>query len=883
VKRLVKYGCFLLLIIFLLLPAGKVHAETATSDLTMVVSSSCYYYTKQSATTAARADYLSFGEEVEVKELGTKWSEIKVDGTPYYILSKNIDYLSDTVIKNRVMVSPGAYACSSSSTLGYVFYGTEVDVLGEATSKSGVTYVHCLISAVYESDGSIVKAENVEGYINASYLNETATPKVVNYGTYLYDADKSKQDRITAGEEVSVLMENATWSKVRYDGSEYYMYTKYLDDKVLYITANRVIQTVDAKPGSGTLHYVYWNTPITVINTYESDTYGTYYYCKISGDYGFIREYSTSGIQYAGYNMSMTITGNTSMYEKADSSSEILQTLNLDDVVTVEYISESWVRVNYDGQTGYVSSGKLEYVTRTADGSYYTTGYRLYQAVKKGADTATGVMDSETVSLIAQNDKYGFSYIQTSSGDCYWIASSSLTESEETGVYYVSSPGATLHVSSESSSDTISVPYMTELTVVGEIVDRGWTKVLYDGETYYLWQDSGVSVLTDTKSSYSYTGNSSYQQAVIDMALDILNNWSTVYAHGQSDGVANDDGTYGFDCSGFASYVLDSVMSQTVPTYNVSADLETLYNTSGIYNEGYSGEFSASEVNLDDLQPGDVLFFNLSEESEDETETSEYNHCGIYLGNGEFIHCSHSWGGGVRIMPLSEMYEEGLVAIRRYLPDSVTAADITLYSTSQKTYVYETNDSGESPVATLGAGEAVTLKFTDNGNWAYVEYDSDKYGFILIKYLTEENEELNETRYVAKTSCKLYESYSTSASYAEVFVGTEVTYVGRYSDSSYYKVIYEDSIYYIYSPDGIDNVLVSDYDTLMAGTGVAEIGNCNYTYLRSAMSSNADNVVSKLYAGEEVTVIVVSDSGTWTYVKISDGTYGFVLSKYLVQ
>ena len=41
------------------------------------------------------------------------------------LIPKNIDYKKASVIKNRIMVSKGAYACSTKSTLGYLFYGTD--------------------------------------------------------------------------------------------------------------------------------------------------------------------------------------------------------------------------------------------------------------------------------------------------------------------------------------------------------------------------------------------------------------------------------------------------------------------------------------------------------------------------------------------------------------------------------------------------------------------------------------------------------------------------------------------------------------------------------------------------------------------------------------
>lgn len=50
----------------------KAEAETPVSDITMVIGSSCYTYKTQKATTAYRAEYVTFGQELKVMELGTE-------------------------------------------------------------------------------------------------------------------------------------------------------------------------------------------------------------------------------------------------------------------------------------------------------------------------------------------------------------------------------------------------------------------------------------------------------------------------------------------------------------------------------------------------------------------------------------------------------------------------------------------------------------------------------------------------------------------------------------------------------------------------------------------------------------------------------------------
>lgn len=87
------------------------------------------------------------------------------------------------------------------------------------------------------------------------------------------------------------------------------------------------------------------------------------------------------------------------------------------------------------------------------------------------------------------------------------------------------------------------------------------------------------------------------------------NNWWT---YNDADGLQR-----GLDCSGFVQWVYMTA------GFNKSIT-DHLYSTTAILNSGFT------EVTEDDLQPGDVGV----------KEGSEYNHCGIYAGDGKWYHCS---------------------------------------------------------------------------------------------------------------------------------------------------------------------------------------------------------------------------------------------------
>ncbi|MCR7520268.1 C40 family peptidase, partial [Pseudomonas aeruginosa] len=54
-------------------------------------------------------------------------------------------------------------------------------------------------------------------------------------------------------------------------------------------------------------------------------------------------------------------------------------------------------------------------------------------------------------------------------------------------------------------------------------------------------------------------------------------------------------------------------------------------------------------VSKDELQPGDLLFFN-------NRGRGRVSHAGIYIGDGQFIHSASRRGGGVRVDSLDSSY-----------------------------------------------------------------------------------------------------------------------------------------------------------------------------------------------------------------------------------
>lgn len=88
----------------------------------------------------------------------------------------------------------------------------------------------------------------------------------------------------------------------------------------------------------------------------------------------------------------------------------------------------------------------------------------------------------------------------------------------------------------------------------------------------------------------------------------------------------------GFDCSGFTMYVF-SHFGVKLP-HGATSQLN-----------------SGVEVSRDNLQPGDLVFFQGTYAT-----SSAASHCGIYIGDGQFIHSASSGNRGITISNLSDSY-----------------------------------------------------------------------------------------------------------------------------------------------------------------------------------------------------------------------------------
>ncbi len=117
----------------------------------------------------------------------------------------------------------------------------------------------------------------------------------------------------------------------------------------------------------------------------------------------------------------------------------------------------------------------------------------------------------------------------------------------------------------------------------------------------------------------------------------------------------------GFDCSGFVWRVYKTQPFADAPSLSTTLKGRTTY--------AMSGEVKKTErIGIDDLQPGDVIFFG---NRGTRSKPVEIGHSGIYVGNGWFVHSSNT---GVTLQSLQGWYQTSFAWARRPLSEAGLAS-----------------------------------------------------------------------------------------------------------------------------------------------------------------------------------------------------------------
>lgn len=158
------------------------------------------------------------------------------------------------------------------------------------------------------------------------------------------------------------------------------------------------------------------------------------------------------------------------------------------------------------------------------------------------------------------------------------------------------------------------VPEVPEAPIAAPAPAEAAIQVLHD------WGQAAASVGAEPLAFVRQVGG-----AASGLVLSAMHYIGVPYRRG---GMSADNG---FDCSGFTRYVFENSLGLVLPR---RADAQA--RDAGLQN-----------VPRDDLQPGDLVFFN--------TMRRAFSHVGIYVGEGRFIHAPRS-GGEVRVESMRQAY-----------------------------------------------------------------------------------------------------------------------------------------------------------------------------------------------------------------------------------
>lgn len=212
---------------------------------------------------------------------------------------------------------------------------------------------------------------------------------------------------------------------------------------------------------------------------------------------------------------------------------------------------------------------------------------------------------------------------------------------------YVSASSVYMRAEPSTSSDIVtSLIKNTDVTVTGESGD--WYKVKFNDFNGYIYKDLlSDNKIEETNRSNSNRPNTTQVENVQENSNVTSNVGNEIVEYAKQylgcPYVYGGSGSQSFDCSGFTMYVYKHF------GYSLSHSATA---------QSKMGEYVAKE----NLQPGDLVFF-LDYETMD-----GIGHCGIYIGDGNFIHASSGSGYCVKISTLlSGSYYNRYATARRLI------------------------------------------------------------------------------------------------------------------------------------------------------------------------------------------------------------------------
>lgn len=419
----------------------------------------------------------------------------------------------------------------------------------------------------------------------------------------------AKLELLNEGDEVKIISEEGNWYKVQFKDKEGYVSKDYV--------AIEDGQEVPQEPTSTQ------NKPEDSNNTDKTD------------DTNNPNDQNNPNTM----EQDNSIRANTTIKLDKDVIIKILPLINSNNLgnvsageeITVITTANNWIFVQTNEIAGWIVKDS-------------SVGQTIQNEPKENEDNSAGNNEENNGSDNEENNTNNNDEHNNSNGN----NSENSSNSNEDGTNYEQSVtkyinGSSVYMRSEPStrSDVVTILIKnTDVTVTGESGD--WYKVKFDEYSGYIYKELlSNEKIVETNRSNSHRENTNNLKE--NSSTTNLGNGENITTNTSSKGneiveyakqylgcpyVYGGSGNKSFDCSGFTMYVYKNF------GYSLSHSATA---------QSKVGEYVAKE----NLQPGDLVFF-LDYETMD-----GIGHCGIYIGDGNFIHASSGSGYCVKISTLT--------------------------------------------------------------------------------------------------------------------------------------------------------------------------------------------------------------------------------------
>ena len=382
---------------------------------------------------------------------------------------------------------------------------------------------------------------------------------------------------------------------------------------------------------------------------------GDWYKIRSGNAEGYVKaEYFVTGeaadavAQKAAYNVAMVHPTDLNIRSDANEDSEVLATAHEKDELEVVAWDGDWMKVALGGDVyGYVNAYYVDYKT------YYPTAETIEEeqarlsAEQKAAEAADYEVSDDTAETLPEetceeptvddsSDTEEVSY-PDDSDETTWTEAPATdetvwTEAPETEAPYTEAPEteAPYTEAPETEAPYTEAPAETEAPYTeAPETEAPYTEAPAETEAPYT--EAPETEAPETEAPYTEApeteapSTSGVGQQIADFAVQYVGN---PYVWGGT------SLTEGADCSGF---------------------VQTVFANFGLYlsRTAESQSYGGTSISLDNLQPGDLLFYN---------STGSIDHVAIYIGGGQIVHAANSRSGII----ISNAYYQTPVCARRY-------------------------------------------------------------------------------------------------------------------------------------------------------------------------------------------------------------------------